>query len=366
MSFHWNLSSDEEDEEGQLDQLWKNAVNNREADDEDEGNNDLDDGFFIFGNDENETITPKVSAATAQASVARFPSHAFRSAGDDDGDDDSVDWEEAGGSNEHIEDGDDDKKPAETSSIAKRPLQAVTIELNPNVCTNGRKTEKKKKRIKSKRNYRFDALPRHTKFLVDNLHKAHLLALASHVVYYSSLCSDEMVLPVAFSLIPSLWSGGSSNSNNDCGPSIADVSPTLEKLTSFLDWFLDLVQNAEERRTQTLRSNIAAGAPQQPDRRRRSSNPSTVGTVDREGRKRKSILLDEGDFLVASAATRNSNCDVPSATRILAFCSYLALSLVEDPQLFDQDQRSSSIATTAWSSADQISLFIAMTRYGLI
>ena len=376
MSFHWNLSSDEEDEEG-LEELWKKAANdqkiNNDNDDDDGDGNDYSTGGFAF---------ELAMAAPAVASVAKLPSGFDNDIDDDvdddgeDGDEESVNWEDADDDgmdiNNHIktaadndeddDDEDENKKPASgrTIQIKKaRPLQSVTIDLDSKPSANDTET-KKKKQVKTRHKYRFDSLPNNTRFLLDNLHRAHWLTLTSHVVFNSSQCSNELVLPVAFSLIPSCWTDSIiiSNNNNIANEENGNKTktappqpraPTVEELRIFCAWFFDLVHNAEQRRLQTLRTNVAAGAPR----------PAAIRTSNngRRGRKRHAKLntatannLPVLQFLVNNA--------VSSVSRLLDYCAYLSSSQEEDAQLFGNQEQ----ATTCWTETDKVNLFIAMAR----
>ena len=367
MSFHWdNASSDDEDEEG-LEALWTKAAQDQEdendKDNEDDTDQDKDDGgLFAFD-------VAMGSVTTQSPSVARLPS-GFENESEDE---ESVDWEDADHGTSHtksipVDDtGDGDQKLAANNSNGQtRQLQPVTIHIGKSAKDSTKKDSDKKdakeQKTTTRRKYRFQSLPNNVQFLLEHLHKTHWLALTSHVMFHSShLCSNELVLPVAHSLIPQCFWDSNNNTNNDNTEGAHssknedqnDGVPSLDELRHFGQWYFDLIHNAETRRRQTLRGNAAAGAP-------RLTGAAVGGSRRTSPRKRKAMMDQES---VENVSSTNIRDDQPSSTvQLLNYCSYLAASQSEDPQVWQQQQD----AALSWSRSDQVSLFIAMTRYMLV
>ena len=226
MSFHWNLSSDEEDENEEFESklsMSEMKTNRAPA-----------------------HVTPQSSSTTASSnnsSVARMPtaSDAQDFFFSDDEDEDEVDWEDADsvGSDELL----DAKLPANNTHQAPKP---VTIDMNAPQQTSA-DTKKKKKRS-GRRIYRFHSLPPHLQSLLLDIQHSHLLTLSSRAIQISQCCSNSEVLHVAYSLVPN------QNGSNDQVPTQAEVR-------EFVSWYTSLVNQVTQRRRRIRAANEAAGAP---------------------------------------------------------------------------------------------------------
>ena len=335
MSFHWNLSSDEEEEQG-LEELWKKAAqanDNESRDLEDNDDEEENDGMFSF--------LPSASGP----SVAKLPSGGFNDFEDADNEDedDSVNWEDA---QEEDNSEEQDGKPAAKNSTdiaIKRPLKAVTIDLDKRAEEEKSKDEKKRPK-KARKSYKHASLPQHVRFLLDNLHKTHLLALVSHALFNSSQCSDELLLPVAYSLIPDTILSNLSHDQEATGFSV----PSLSQLRDFCQFFFDLANNAEHRLQQTLQANAAAGAPRMNASSRRGVKRNrSWGNSESNN---KHLSLD------------NQLAQGSPAKRLIEYCSYLAMTQSEDPQLFMEQLNLPMLMNQVWSTTDKVNLLIAMAR----
>lgn len=314
MSF--NLSSDDEDPE-KLEELWTKAAILRQNANPDSDASDEEDGAFSF-----------TLHSSTYPSVASIPTGFQFGDGDDEESDEenSINWEDDAGNN-------DDDAEADTKLPARR-LQEVTINLG----SSSKKVteEKKENKNKRRRSYRYSSLPKDFQSLLDALHKTHLLALTSHVVYVSSQCSNILAQSVAHSLLPISWTEGENGNQSEM-----EGYTSKEKLRSFCAWYFDLVHGARRRQQETFQANRAAGAPQlQAGQRKRGTN--------RKKRKRQQSHDD--------SPTENRVC---SAYRLLNFCKYLSSTLSEDPQTLQQEELYSG---EIWSTSDRVCLFIALAR----
>ena len=228
MSFHWNLSSDEEDENEEFESNKLSSEMNRRA---------------------RAHVTPQKNATATdinnESSVAGIPTTSneqdfFFSDADDE---DDVDWEDADSdvsSDELL----DTKLPANNNmQVAPKP---VTIDMNAPQQTSAN-TKKKKKRA-GRRMYRFHSLPPHLQSLLVDIQRSHLLTLSSRAIQISQCCSNLEVLHVAYSLVPN------QNSSHDQVPTEAEVR-------EFVSWYTNLVNQVSQRRRRILAANEAAGAP---------------------------------------------------------------------------------------------------------
>ena len=352
MSFHWNLSSDEEDEG--LEELWAKAAKDQDNqedddDDDDDSHSNNNGGLFAF------------DMAMASVTAPKPPPVATLPAGfggdDSDGDSDSIDWEDADNNNNNsVDDGHGgDQKLAAKPTGGVRQMQPVTINIGATKRPATKKEESKKdekKPNKTRRRYRFQSLPNNVQFVLENLHQTHWLALTSHVLFNSSQCSDELILPLAYSLIPPCWSNEGTTANDKDDGNLG--TPTLEELRNFGQWYFEFIHTAEQRRRHTLEANVAAGAPRLAG--------ATLASSSRRGSRQKRKSLSDNSSAMDDTAISASNHPVSSTARLVNYCLYLAASQSEDPQLWQQQQEEAT-TTIHWSRSDQVNLFIAMTRY---
>jgi len=351
MSFHWDSGSDDDEENEGLEALWTKAAQNQEETNDDEDNEDANssNGLFAF---DMALVSTSVSNQKSPP-VARLPSE-FVGSNDSGSEEDSVDWEDA--DNNHpreligANDNDGEQKPPAISTVTPQSLQPVTIHIGSSKgrfmkghSANDKSDDiekAKKQKAKTRRKYKFASLPHRTKFVLEHLHKSHWLALTSHIMFVSQQCSDELLLPVAYSLIPPCscwWSDDAADTNKN------NAVPELAVLKQFAGWYFDFIHNAETKRRQTLEANAMAGAPRLPKQNKKRGRGV--------GQKRKSVT--EGVLTVSNQTS--------STARLLDYCVYLAACHSEDPQLWERQQDNSAVVHP-WSRTDQVNLFIAMTR----
>lgn len=338
MSFDWNLSSDEEDLEE-----WTRKAGFQQNHDHCDG--DDDDGHKTKVCSTSQTVTPSPFASLAKQS---FEQGVDSNSEEEEDNDDGVDWEDA-------ENDKQDQKPAATSTFE---LRTVNIDLNSKA---GEQTTNciTKNAIKRKRRnkFRVESLPRSMQSLLWNLHRSHLLALTSHAVYVSQICSDPQVLAVALSLIPVRWSlCRTAKSTREVATT---TSPTLSELRSFLEWYFDLIHGVTERRQWQQVANRAAGAPYRRGIRRRRGQANRAASAPERG----DIQRRYGKTIQANntSATSESSTILPTSTPgLLAFASYLSRTNDEDPQLLDADE----IDPNSFHASDQlyVELLLSMFR----
>jgi hypothetical protein len=143
---------------------------------------------------------------------------------DDDDDDDEIDWEDA------------EEETGETTST----LKAVTLELgDANRSQTANNTKKQsKKRSRSVSVFRHNKLHGNPnlQYLLGELHKASLLAWASHAHCLSGYASNDLCLGLAHSLLPNAWLSSSSSSSSSM------AIPTADDIGHFLQWFMEYVK----------------------------------------------------------------------------------------------------------------------------
>ena len=321
MSFHWNLSSDEE--EGFDD--WA-TVNLRESLTSGSitgtchSNHHPTDRTVHGGEEESKSDDEEQEEAKPGISTIAFFSDDEEEEEGEEGED--VNWEDA------EDDSDNSRKGVDSSDDAKltadklvASLKPVTIDFRPNDERKGKKkTDSGKKR--SRKTYRFDHLPIHMQQFISQLEKAHLLCFTSHALLISKQCSEEETLHVAHSLLPSPWL----NENFTLGP-------TEQELRNFCHWFFDFVNRTEYRRRQSYSMNHRPGISRK--RARRNNGKRFRKEEDDD---------DEGN---ATTPIRGSQ----SQAKTIDYCSYLASTNDERPE-----------RTVSWSNRDKVQLLITIVR----
>ena len=270
MSFHFNLSSSEE-----------------ESSDEfvDDGNL-TDSGKFNFGSDaEGGTIQDnnggngddQMSKDSASARATSSPFFAknsdakslWRADSDQDADDDSVDWEDAedaGGESDQTDregskiNGSSNETDASTAVPpigAKRKLPSRDITLDFSAPDNGalkdNSTAKKKRKRKNLNKIRH--LPQDLADLVIRIHRSHMLTLSARALLLSKCCCDEELMHLAHSTIPT-------EILVDCAALGASNPPPMSLVTKIALWFFTFINEVEQRRTRIRQENARLGAPQ--------------------------------------------------------------------------------------------------------
>lgn len=276
MSFHWNLSSEdelEEEDDENDDRLTRFSANCSPPKDDSQST-------FV------ERVCPPVAAAIPTTTFAEMYS-----------DDEEIDWEDADDVDD-LNSGEDDSKQGRVGQ-----LQPVTITMEQTEDRNGDKAGKTSRK-RNRKVFRNAALSSSLGELLKNLHKAHILALLSRAVLLSKACSNHDVLHHALSLIPIEF-----ESNTPV--------PMLKQVRSLCLWFFEFINHLNARRQARLRANEAAGAPRKGHRWRRASGPKGVYSNCSAHPK----TLGHGD------------CTPLTLTRL---CSYLSPSHDEDPQLVNE------------------------------
>jgi len=220
---------------------------------------------------------------------------------EEEDDDDGIDWEDA---EDDGEVGDDLSAKADgaaaasastkvsasaaaaSSSKRKMPTQGIIIDFGSAGADekkvdgdddgDGEKAAKRRRKKIRKLN-KIQGLPPHMVLLVQSIHRSHMLCLSSRAVFISSLCSDDELLNLAHSLLPTDLVG------NPMDP----ILPSEDTVRSVLAWFFELVNDVELRRRRIREENAAMGAPRQRGRgdgrgrgrssRRRGSNGARRG-----------------------------------------------------------------------------------------
>lgn len=247
MSFHWNLSSDEEEET----QEWQGK---------------------LYTPDNTKPTSPREITLGAEdvvdgfSGVARKPQAIMNEFYfSEEEEEEEIEWEDA---NDVAE---EDSKPA-----AKASLVPVTIDMNRQP---EHQETRKRKRVVRRGVYRFHSLPSYLQSLLLHIQQCHLLTLTSRAVQISRCCSDWELMHVARSLMPL-----AENSSE---------TPTEADVREFASWYFDLVNRTAERRRRAYDANVAAGAPVL--KRGRGRQQKTKGTSTDMGVTRPDRL-----FLISS------------------------------------------------------------------
>lgn len=285
MSFHWNLSSEDELEE-----------------ENDEENHNLIEPFPSIGSAlqvdskfRGRDLT-SVAAAIATPSTKNFS------------DDEGIDWEDA----DDVDDLDSGESVSRQGGAVE--LRPVTITIEQPGRRKGGKTGKSSRK-RNRKVYRNAALSSDLGELLKNIHKAHLLALASRAVLLSKASSNRNILHLALSLIP-------------LGFETDTLVPSFQQLRALCLWFFEFVNRVSVRRQAKLRANAAAGAPRNGSLRRCASGskvfPKTLGHGD------------------------------STPLKLTRLCSYLSTSHDEDPQLVNDK--------SVMTYTDKVQLLVAVIR----
>jgi len=260
MSFHWSLSSDEEEETEE----WQSKLA------------------------ENAALPTQVTPLSDQScdfNVARMPTKNDAQGlyfSEEDDDNDEVDWEDAEeddeGDGTKMDNGAEDTKMPALMDIAPKP---VTIDMNPS--TSSQPQKKKRKRTLGRKMYRFYSLPPHLQTHLLHIQQSHLLALSSRAVQLSQCCSNPELLHVAHSLIPAV-------EQNEV---LAEV-PTEAEVRQFVSWYMLFVNRVSQRRRSIRAANEAAGAPAMRGSKKRKA-PSL--DVNRLGTTQPEHMLQVASYL---------------------------------------------------------------------
>ena len=221
-----------------------NDSNDDSTDGSRNSNNNNEDGFDFNGYDDyydfEESDDRRPSSMDASSLVAMaFPSdfdvsEEKKDEGTDDEDEDEIDWEDA---------------EEENDESNATPLKAVTLELGD--ADNANATKKEQNQKGGKKRSRSVSVFRHNKlhgnpdlqYLLGELHKASLLAWASHAHCLSGYASTELCLGLAHSLVPNAWlSALSSASLTSSSSSWSVAIPTVDDIGHFLQWFVEYVK----------------------------------------------------------------------------------------------------------------------------
>lgn len=286
------------------------------------------------------------------ANVARLnPKYSDDSSDDDEeNDSDGVEWEE----------GEDDVVMTTNSNGNATPasLQPVTIDLDTKP-SSIKKAQNPRKR-KRKRVYPFRSLPNNLKTLLLNIHRTHMLTLASRAMMLSRCCSDMALIHTAHSLIPppqlqQQWT--------------EDTVPNENQVRNLCTWYFDHVNNVAERRQRMEAWNVRAGAPRQREANQGRKRTRGLGNFGKVSPNVAAVSIFKATNLfpvvtVFTVLTEDSLCLTYAQTQgeggttpehLLQICSYLSTTHDENPQL----QESDSIVLT---QSDKAQILVAIAR----
>ena len=384
MSFHWNLSSDDDDDD----------IN--DDDDHDKGD-DINHSSKILRDVPNRaTITTPVVSHHGSGDINRYDNQTndhqndWNENGDiyqgsaeiykdDNDDDDDVDWEDAEMSEDDV---DDERKPAaigstpsssSSSSLLARQtqpaavtLRPITIDLDqqsssPSKANQNGDTTKSKSR-KRRNVFRNESLPHNMQSLLHNLHQTHLLSLTGHAIYLSNHYSNPEIMSLAYSLIPERWNVPLQNHTSSSSSSSSNIqkmnanrhhhvpfTPTLQQMRQFVnEWYIPFVHDVQQRRRDQQYVNRRAGAPPLHRNRRRNNH-------------RRGVKHQE------TTTTSNMDClgiDTHDPYILLQmFMSYLSPTADDDPQISVESSAVPSILQhPSWKDQLYTGLLIAMVR----
>jgi Rad4 beta-hairpin domain 3/Rad4 beta-hairpin domain 1/Rad4 beta-hairpin domain 2 len=168
-----------------------------------------------------------------------------------DAESDEVDWEDAVNHDNEDDEDLDQKLPAVSPDVSGSSLKlnAVTIDFNKRRRT--RKNVEPKIKRKPRNVLRVESLDPSMQQFLWNLHNAHLLAMTSHAVFLSQVCSDTEVLAVAFSLIPEsfhIQTPTSGRPRKDKINSSPPLGPSLPQMQQLVEWYFDFVRGTLPRK----------------------------------------------------------------------------------------------------------------------
>jgi xeroderma pigmentosum group C-complementing protein len=303
MSFYWNLSSEDE----------------LEGEDEDElDQHERGDQFQAVQSPALGCSPPKETVVSPVAVTVATVAPCVDDDVFSDDEDDEVDWEDADDEEEAFEE--EDSKPAAA------PLRPITINIGKKKLDDRfSKNKKKTKRTRTRKIYRNKSLSPGVGQLLRNLHKAHALALSTRAVMISECCSNEDLLHLSHSLVSLEIS------------SSAKV-PSLDQVKKLCTWYFNFVNRVDQRRRARLRSNAAAGAT---TRRKRD-------------RKRTTAHGKSGQYYTPPPKVNGHGTVTPLL--LMQLCSYLSSLNDENPQL---DTETGNYRIT---SLDKVQLLIVMAR----
>ena len=346
MSFHFNLSSDEEDLEE-----W----NRRERDDFSVAARSGRDSFLA-----SPAVGGGTSLAALDSKVAPNPtSNGFmendfdkklESDSDSDSDeDDSIVWEDA--------DGDAEESDGKVAAVVrdggegyigdatKTSLRQVTVNLgeDPNDNEEAEPAQKKRK-VRSRKKFRAESLPTDLQSLLKNLHRAHVLALTAQAFYISKLASSPELLAAGLSILPLEFHETTQKSDLDSVviPSIADLKRLCQ------EWYFPLIHRARMRRQARCRDNRAAGAPVYHRRQRQRRGRDHRG---------KAVEQDTGDE-IHGEYTVSGTCPAQSS-RLSSYAFYLSNSMADDPRFGDEPPE---LQNNRWTAFEQNQLLLSTLR----
>eukprot|EP00977_Amphora_coffeiformis_P011086 scaffold2655_cov179-Amphora_coffeaeformis.AAC.19 len=338
MSFHFSLSSDDEEED--LEE-WNRREHDSIADDE-----RVDSSLPTLG---------FASAAAGASTAASFGT--FAATGgislendfdkkieyEDDSDSDSIDWEDT-----HVPAQQDACKPAAVDNDgpavdgSQTSLQPVTVDFNND---DEGEPVKKKQKTRSRKRFLADTLPQDLQSLLQNLHRAHLLSLASRAFHISKQAIDPQLLATGLSILPD----DLHRSMTHLSPDDEDfVIPSLAEVKRLChEWYFPLIQQARMRRQARFRINRAAGAPVYRQRRSRR------GQHQRD-RQSKSASRNEMEPPELSPIPTGYSA---TTSRLLSYAQYLSHSVSNDPRFGEEPPE---LEKTRWDALDQNQLLLSI------
>jgi xeroderma pigmentosum group C-complementing protein len=326
MSFHWNLSSDDDNDDG-------DDVNVDGNDDDHQIlSNQLLNGRYNSSTEEKYDISHADRTYSDQAQNVYGYNHENINDKYDDYDDE-VDWEDAVSDDD--DDNDDDRKPAASivpnSNVSKQQqvseLRAVTIDLDKSApVQNDDKDTKMSKKRKRRNIFRIHSLPNSMQLLLWNLHHTHLLALTSHAVHLSGFFSNPDLMALAYSLIPENICSQYQHrqQKKESSEHVKLSCPTLQQLNQFVtEWYIPFVHDVEDRRRQQQYMNRLAGAPTT----RNYNNKNRRRSVNRNTKSSATNVSNEEHNVGGCSDTSDIS------TLLGMFTSYLSNTNDDDPQV---------------------------------
>lgn len=323
MSFHFNLSSSSEGESG---------------DEEEEIENQQQLSIGSGGIASPSATSGDGPGEKASASTGAFDwggGESDRRDSDNDGgggeDDDEIDWEDA----------EDDDSLAKAGAKRKMPMQGITIdfgsgdEKKDDDDEDSEETAKKKRRKKTRKINKIQGLPPHLVHLVQNIHQSHMLCLSSRAMFISSLCSDDELLHLAHSLLPTDFVDVTQSSSKNRNPN-DPIIPSEDIARQVLAWFFELVNDVESRRRRIRQENAAMGAPQQLRGRGGGSHGGGRGRSGRRG-SNSAKKSHYGNSKSQTSAREGAGCTDQS--RLANLLQYYSPTNDLDPDFIDDEQR---------------------------
>ena len=343
MSFEWNFSSDEDDNDmdaGIAVATEENKEERSKHDEEESHATTTGDDESNYDNFEEVDTYDDDNPGHADPRSRNDWDHADfleedENDDDDDDDEDGIDWEDAGGKEE---------RPPPTARTQGGPTTAVTINFGT---TNPKKTidddddnskHPQKKRGRSRTTLRYRGLDAELRRTVELLHQASLVCWTGHAILVSRYTAEDEALGLAHSLLSTAWleqreGGGAASSRDEIG--------------NFLSWFTHFVgTTAASSLLASGRSWVAA-----------PPTPSTVATITPTGRRQKRRHHRNRDSTYESRRKTGKPPDDATTVhyRLPEYCAQLATTKTNA-------RTEPSYDLSSFNDYDRLLLFLSMVR----